>query len=278
MMYRIRKSFVVLVALLVAITCTAALPSAAVAATYALTPTAKTAFDKMTAAADLSQRNKLNAQYGDLQSVQEQDRKWDSSIAAQHASNEEAQKAVRQSIKKIDEAKLAKLANDVTRTKEHYKPLFALYKSINEKIDAAKLLKDKDLNALLRAQAEPTKIAVQLARDDIRSKEQALKNAKDAVARTAKAVRDTLAAIEPFKAQIKAQKSALDVPKKRLPLEWKDFTGKVKKSDAKGSSEALSAVVASTRQVIERKQAIHSLEKKIADVILKAKAQIPAVK
>lgn len=277
-MNRIRKSFVALAALLVAITCIAALPSAAVAATYALTPTAKTAFDKMTAAADLSQRNKLNAQYGDLQSVQEQDRKWDSSIAAQHASNEEAQKAVRQSIKKIDEAKLSKLASDVTRTKEHYKPLFALYKSINEKIDAAKLLKDKDLNALLRAQAEPTKIAVQLAREDIRSKEQALKNAKDAVARTAKAVRDTLSAIEPLKAQIKAQKSALDVPKKRLPLEWKDFTGKVKKSDAQGSSEALSAVVASTRQVIERKQAIHSLEKKIADVILKAKAQIPAAK
>lgn len=251
-------------------------PTAITAASLELSASMKTALGKMTAAADSSLKGKINTLYSDLLNLQEQDQNWDARIKTLHYKNEETLIVLRRQIKQIDADKLNKLEIQVNQTRDRYKPLFALYTSLNKQIAAAKPLKNKVLNAMLRLQADSMKTVYQLARQDIRTKENALKAAKDSAAKTIKKIRETLADIDPINVQIKAERSATNTPRKRVSTEWINFKYAVKKSDAKSTLDSLTTLVPLSHQIVYQKQKIHTLEKKISDTILKAKAQIPS--
>jgi hypothetical protein len=266
----------IIAGLLIVIMLGAAVPGAAAAAALELTPTAKTAYDKMLAAADPALNRVISGLYSEHLELQKQAADRENRIKSLHTGNEETLAVLRKQIKQIDADKLKQLDMQVKQARERYKPLFALYTSLNQQIAAAKPLKNKELNALLRMQADSIKDAVQLARADIRIKEAALKTAKESAASTIKRIRGTLDEIDPVKVRIKAEKSSVSRVQKSISPVWKGFTQAVKKGDAKGTQNMLETVVALSRQIIVVKQRIHTLEFKISEIINKAKAQIPS--
>ncbi|KIL37559.1 hypothetical protein SD71_02785 [Cohnella kolymensis] len=265
----------VIFTVLAALVCLTSIPAAMSAATVELTAPIKAAFDKTAASADGKTAAVMSSLYNALGIYQEEDRNWEGKIKALHYQNEQALIAVRKQIKEIDADKLKKLDTEVKQTRERYKPLFAGYTALNKQISASRKLKNKNLTAALSAQADVMKLAVQLARQDIDAKETALKTAKDSTARTIKTLRDALAAIDPLKVQITAQRSAASLPRKGLSPVWTNFKYAIKKTDAKRTFDSLETLVFLSRQIVQQQQKIHALETRISGIISKVKAQIP---
>jgi hypothetical protein len=146
---------------------------------------------------------------------------------------------------------------------------------LNKQIEAAKLVKNKDLSSMLRIQANTLKIPVQLARADIKAKENEWKAAKGNTAKTVKKIRGTLADIDPNNSQIKAKQSAIKTIKASLSPLWTAFKQAVKKEDAIGAQGTLGSLVSLFQQINEENQNLFNLEVKISDILSAAKAQVP---
>jgi hypothetical protein len=244
------------------------------AATVELTVPIKSAFDATAAAADSQTAAKLHLLYRDLGALLAQDRDSEVKIKALHYRNEEQLIALRKQIQVIDADKLNKLETQVKQTRERYKPLFAMYTSLNQQITVARSMKNKTLNAVLRTQADAMKLAVQFARQDIKSDESALQTAKAATARKIQAARETLSAIDPLKVQVKAQRNAASLPRASLSPVWTNFKHAIKKIETKSTLDSLATLVMLSRQIAEQQQKIYALEVKITDILVKTKAQI----
>jgi hypothetical protein len=260
-------------AALIALLLFASFSTAAFAASYELSATAKKSFDRMSEAAG-SLRTRLTGQYAEWLELQERIRKSESDHKTMRQRNAESLKAVRERIKRIDENKIAPLARAVSETKEHYKPLLDRYTQINKQIEAARPLKNKELNAMLRLQAESLKVAVQLARQDIKAKEAALKKAKDAAKAKQNQVNETLKAIREHEEASKTAKSAAAEIKKSLDADWKTFTPLVKEGTAEAVADKLAAMLTKLERMARHKAAMLEAEKSIAAIIDKANKQL----
>jgi hypothetical protein len=265
-----RRIAVLLLAMLIGITA----PTALLAASMEFTASIKAAWDKTVAKADNTLKAKLNVLYTDFTSLKVQEQNTGEEIDTIHYANEQAELALRKQIKLIDAEKLKQLENQVKAARDRYKPLFEMYSSLNQQITAARALKNKSLNAILRSQADSMKIAVQLARQDIKAKVDALKAAKALASQKMKKQREILAGADPLEIEIKAQKSAISSTKKRAFSSWTAFTQAVKKLEASAAYGSFSSVVSYNRQVTYQKQNIQTLEKRISDIISNAKKQL----
>ncbi|UVI30755.1 hypothetical protein [Paenibacillus spongiae] len=272
MRHKTRCTIAMIMALLLAASVSAGPASAAIS----ISSTFQSSLDKTLAAADGTMSSKISSQYKDFASLQQEDARWDASIKAIHYQNEEAESLLRKQIKLIDAAKIDKLELQVKQTRERNKKLLDLYASLNRQIAASRSIGTKEMTSMLRSQAEALKPAVQLARQDIRNKEDALKAAKANAARMMKKIRAALDETDPLVIRIKAERSSTDIPKKSLAAEWKKAGNAVKKRDAAATLASLTTSVSLTRQIIEQKRKIHTLETKIAAVIQQAKSQLPA--
>ncbi|MFC5704295.1 hypothetical protein ACFPVX_23645 [Cohnella faecalis] len=224
----------------------------------------------------LPQPSKPIALYTDAIGLQQQLDGIDGRIAKLHAENEQALLGVRQRIKLIDAGKLSRLDAQAKQAKQRYQPLFDDYRAANQQLTAAKYIPGKEIKAVLRLKADLMKPAVQLARQDIRAKEAALKEAKEATAKTVKKIKDVLGGISSSKAKIQAEKAAAAIPAKHLSSAWSAAGKSLKKADSKGVTEALSDLNSLFKQTIARKQAIQALEVQIGGIIAKANSLIPA--
>ncbi|MEC0270210.1 hypothetical protein [Paenibacillus anseongense] len=221
--------------------------------------------DKTLAASTQAQTNRIHALQDELVTLQKQEQEWDHSITVQHNQNKETLAALSKQAKAIDAAQLAKLEEDVLRTRERYKPLLSRYTAINKQIEDVRPLKNKSLNTMLRLQATALKIPAQLARADIQSKEKAHRAAKDKASKATKDIRDRLEDINPTNVQIKAKMSAVQSSRKSLSPLWSAFKKSAKKGDAIGVQSTLSSMVSLLRQVNDEKQRIYKLETSVRD-------------
>lgn len=246
-------------AIVLAAVLAAAVPSSVLGSTAQLTDSLKLSVEKAAALADTPLKSRIISSFSELSSLLAQESALDGTIKNVHYGNEEAVIAVRKQITVIDADKVAQLETKLQMTKDKYKPMFVLYSSVSG----------------TKAATAEIRLAVQLAREDIKLKEKQLKAAKDEKAKKIKDIRVILSGIDSVKVQIKSAKSAADIPQKRYSAEWSDFKQLLKKKDAKRTADSLSALVSLTRQVIDQKKGIHTLETKISGIIAKAKAQIP---
>jgi seryl-tRNA synthetase len=248
-----------LAALLIALMLIIAAPTDLMAASIEFTVPLKTALDKTIAAADTTSKGTMNLLYSSLIALQEQDQNEDESIRTIQYRNEEALIMLRKQMKQINADKIIKLDNELKQTQERYKPMFALYNS---------------LNTLFGSQANGMKAAVQLAHYDIRTKQNSLNALKETTSKTIRSIRGILADRDPIEVQIKAERSESNTPRKRISSVWESFKQTVKKNDAKSTMDSLTTLVSLSRQIVDHKQKIHALENKINDIILKAKKLI----
>jgi len=250
-------------------------PSPASASTYGLTSSNKTALDKLIAASDQTTARKLEQQYKDVLARQSEEAGWDTRIRELHYANEERIAKLRTAIRQIGDSKIRQLEQQVQQTKARYKPLLDTQTVLNRQIAAAKPLKDKELNKALKVQADQLRWAVQLARDDIRAREQALKQAKAEKTKTTKKLRDMLAGVDPIKVQIRSAKSTISALKKQAASGWQEANQAIRKRDASGASRSLASLVTITRQLAADKQKQHGLETKISELITRVEREMP---
>jgi len=251
-------------------------PVAADAASYTIPVSTQSLLTKTNAAADKTQSARITSLQGDLTTLLKSEDQWNERILSLHTKNGETLPALRKQIQQIGLAERNRLEQLVAQTKAKYQPLFQSYSALNDRIQAVKALKNKELNALLRIQADSMKAAVQLARADIRSKEASLRDWKNKTAETAKKVRNTLTDMDPIKVQIRAEKSILSSLKKQIPTASRNLTDAAKATDAKRTIDALTSLTAIIRDITAHQQKIYAHEQKINDVISRAQSQIPA--
>lgn len=245
----------------------------AAASATVITSSVEASFGLTAAAADSAGRARLKALFSELSLLSAQYDSRETEIRALHDRNTEALKTAKEAVKNIDLAAISRLSAAVTSAKARYQPLFDQYSALNKRISLLKGLKDKTLNAVLRAQSEAMKLLVQAARQEIRDKEALLKVAKDTRTRKVAAVRKTLAGIDSLQSRIKSQKSAAAALNKRLTADWSDFRAAIRKQNASLAGQALSSAVSGYRQIAACKLKIIEHEQAVAGVIAAALKQ-----
>ncbi|MDD9270925.1 hypothetical protein ACFPES_28145 [Paenibacillus sp. GCM10023248] len=221
--------------------------------------------ERTMATATPSQASRIQALQQELSALQKVEQEWNAKILTQHNQNKEVYNVLSKRTKHIDEARLEQLEQEVMQIKERYKPLISRYTAINKQVEAARPLKSKGLNTLLKMQATALKIPVQLARADIRAKEKTYQTAKEAASQASIKLRGHIQEVTPINTQIKAKQSALTTIRRGLSPHWSAFKQNAKRADANGVQSSLSAMVTILRQINEEKQRIYKLETTVSD-------------
>lgn len=251
-----------------------AVPGGASAASVALTTTAQTALDKHIASAPSTTKDKLIAQYGSLTSYQRQEDRLNDQYSTLHASNDKALEAVRLRLKQLDAAKLQRLANDVAATRTRYEPLLSYYTALNARIRDARALKLTMLTSVLNDQADAIRPAVQLAKAEIKYRDEALRVAKAETAKAVKAYKETLAGIDAFHAQTRTAQSVVSGAKKGIPGIIKTLNACVKSGSHSGTLQSLTTLSSLSRAIVDQKTRIIGHENNVTAIIALVNAQI----
>ncbi|MBP3967263.1 hypothetical protein [Paenibacillus lignilyticus] len=252
------------------------MPASVSASSVKLTESAQSKLSKqISEAGSYAMKQNLTAQLLSLTTLQQKEDSLDTAIASLHYYNGNAMTAIRARISQIDAAKISKLTQDVAQTKERYKPLFAMYTSLNTQIKDAKFLRLKQLAALLQIQADLLKPSTQLARTEIRIKEELLKSAKASTAATIKHLRAKLAETDPLRSQITSVQAVIAGTKKNISPVVKTLNETIKANSHEGTLQSLTTLVSISRTIVEQKQRVSVFETRISEIIRATNAEIP---
>jgi len=241
-----------------------------------LTPTVQAAFAKLAAGAEPQTAGKLRARYQEFTQTQEEERKADADIKAVHYKTEDLRIAVNKRMKERDAAKLAALEKQVKELKERRQPLFDTYTRLNQQLSIARTLKSKAAISLAQAQVDALKVPVQLAKEEIRRKEDEWRKAKAEKSAYLKKVGEVLAETDSIALKRKAERSSAAAAGKIVTAESKVFSAAVRKADASGALASLTRLAAGARDSAAIKLRILELERKALAVAERAAAMLPA--
>ncbi|AWB43063.1 hypothetical protein DCC85_01665 [Paenibacillus sp. CAA11] len=233
-------------------------------------------FNKTVAKAKEDDKTVLQTGFRSISSLHQEEQNQETKVKSMHLSNESTQQLLNKKIQEIGKSRISQLERELSQTKARYQPLLDLYTSLNRRITSAKRLKDKDLNAILKTQAEGMKVAVQLARAEIKLKQQMLSEAKQARTQQVKKAKGMLSPITSYKSKIKSEKSRLSTVAKRTGTHWKDFKQALRKTDPSAAARTLNALTADLKQLVQHQQNLVSYEQQIADLLQKARQSVPA--
>lgn len=216
----------------------------------------------------------LAKQEANLASLQQKDTSLSQQSSAIYYENKEAEARLRTRLQQHQADKIATLNQDVTSTKKRYEPLFTLYSSLTKELALARKIKNKELTAAVKAQVDTTKVAVTLAKEDIRRKQDKLTAAKKTRDEAVKKVKNSLAQQDPVKVQIKSMKSNMSAAKKRYTAEMKNFNVIVKKKEGAAVLASLTKLATIAGEIVAQKESIISLETKVKQIIAGAGKQL----
>lgn len=186
----VEKGGLLLASIGLAITLT--VPSA-LAAGFELSITGKKMLDQTVSSSGTTMSSELRKQESRLKTLQQQDQSLDQQIRAIYYANKELETRLLERLRQHEAAQIEILTQDVANTKKRYEPLFALYSSLNKELTLVRKLKNKNLTAAVESQVDSTKVAVTLAKEEIKRKQDKLTGAKKARDAEVKKVRTALA-------------------------------------------------------------------------------------
>lgn len=250
------------------------LPAAASAAKIEVTASVKAQFDRTAAAAQPAMRSRLQSQYGKLLTARNQRESWELAVKQSRYLNDEQEAAIRRSLRDLDADKIKSLERQVEQAKLHAKPASEMYTAAKRLASAAKSSGQKTLYTYYRNRADTLKLAADLARDEVKRKEEALRTAKRARTDRAKQIRAVLAEREKLNARIKAERAALTVPNRRIGEVWKNFKTAVKAEDSARTASALTQLIADHETIVAVNKRIHAHERSAAEVINRARRML----
>lgn len=256
-----RMFLITLSLLLVSLLCP--LPSA-FAAYLELSPSAKRALDETARRAGKSTGDRLQSLYVEFLTTQKQEEVWDRNMKSIREANTETEKVLLASIRAIDAELITKLEQELKLTKQRYQPLLDQYAALGKQAEAAKKAKSKELRALIQAQMDLMKPAVQAARFDIKQRQEKLQKAKESAAGKKKALRAELAKLDSIKARSKALRQSAAESNKHKTALWKTLQDAVKRNDATEAASSLASMTTLTKQALSLKQQVHAAETQLS--------------
>lgn len=250
------------------------MPTVVEAAGFELSITGKKMLAQTKTSSTTSIAQALQKQEANLVSLQQRDTSLSQQTSAIYYENKEAEVRLRTRLKQHHADKITALNQEVTSTKKRYEPLFTLYSSLTKELALARKIKNKELTAAVKAQVDTTKVAVTLAKEDIRRKQDKLTAAKKTRDEAVKKVKTSLAQQDPIKVQIKSTKSNMSAAKKRFSVEMKNFNVIVKKKEGAEVLASLTKLATIAGEIVAQKESIISLETKVKQIIAGADKQL----
>lgn len=259
-----KKGVLLLASIGLAMTLT--VPSA-LAAGFELSITGKKMLDQTVSSSGSAMSSALRKQESRLKTLHQQDQSVDQQIRTIYYANKESETRLLERLRQHEAAQIDKLTQDVTSTKKRYEPLFALYSSLNKELTLVRKLKNKNLTAAVKSQVDSTKVAVTLAKEEIKRKQDKLTAAKKARDAEVKKVRTALAQKNPVQVQIRATKSNISAAKKRFTQEMKNFNVVAKKKEGTAVLSSITALCTIAEDIVRQKEEQYKLESKVKQVI-----------
>ncbi|MDQ0171719.1 hypothetical protein [Paenibacillus tundrae] len=250
------------------------LPAATEAAGIELGVTAQKAWNDVLNKADRQTKTSLQRGYENVGSLKGQGETWEKKTKALHTSNMTELKRLQASIRQTDEKKISSLTHSLKRAQARYEPLFALYTAVNKQLDAARATKNKEWTAVVRAQADTLKPAVQLAREEIRLKKNELAEARKRKNTEIKRLRSMLSGADSVKRQIQTAKKQVSLTKERYSNALKQFKQSLKQTQPSRVLSSLNQLVSATEKWTSTKQHVYTLEQKVSNHYTKVNQEL----
>ncbi len=260
-----------LTALLLTLICSATvLPATTLAASLELGPATLQRLDKALADADRLHSTSIRKLYVQLESLQQQDTELEAMTKTEKLRNDGALLALRERMKSLDKSRLEQLTRQAESARKLYQPLFTAYSSLNSQVQAARKSGNKARAESLSAQASELKLAVQLARQDLKLRKDTLQAAKQQRARTLQAVRHVLAELDRVKLKAKQQRLEMSTTRKSLTTTWKSFNQHMKNKDAPRMSTSLTSLTRLAHTIVQARQQLYDLEQQRGRILTRA--------
>lgn len=250
------------------------LPATIEAAGIELGVTAQKAWNNVLNKADRQTKASLQRGYENVGSLEGQGKAWEQKTKALHTSNMAELKRLQASIRQTDEKKISSLTHSLKRAQARYEPLFALYTAVNKQLDAARATKNKEWTAVVRAQADTLKPAVQLAREEIRLKKNELAEARKRKNTEIKRLRSMLSGADSVKRQIQTAKKQVSLTKERYSNALKQFKQSLKQTQPSRVLSSLNQLVSATEKWTSTKQHVYTLEQKVSNHYTKVNQEL----
>ncbi|WP_435923988.1 hypothetical protein [Paenibacillus sp. DYY-L-2] len=189
--------------------------------------------------------------------------------------NNEKLKSIQAQIRLIDKTKLDQLKLLSDQTQKKYAPLLAEYTELGKKAAEARKRKDKKAALIFDLKRNRIKASVTLARQEIKSKKDALAAAKSQASAKAKPAKEALKEVTPLKQQITAENKRVSASNKAKSAAQQRYKEAVKKGDATAVAEELGGIVGTLSEIQASQKRICAWEQSIANILKSAEAKLP---
>ena len=189
--------------------------------------------------------------------------------------NNDKLKAINEKIKLIDRDKLNRLQSDSDQTEKKYASLLSEYSELGKKASEARKRKDQKSALLYDLKRNRIKASVTNAKQEIKSRKDALAAAKKQTAAKAKLVKDALLPVQSIKKQITAENKVISSRNKDKSAADKQYKTAVKLGDAVSAAAHLNQMIQSLSQIQASQSQIYQWEKSIAQHLKLAEGKLP---
>ncbi|GIO96013.1 hypothetical protein J14TS5_10990 [Paenibacillus lautus] len=190
--------------------------------------------------------------------------------------NNDKLKEINSKVKLIDKVKLDKLKTEADQIQNKYAPLLAEYTDLGKKATEARKRKDRKSVLLYDLKRNRIKGAVNAARQEIKSKKDALTAAKKQAAAKARIVKDALLPVQTLKKQITAENKKITDFNKNINVVNKRYRAAVKQGDAVEAATYLKLIVDNTNQIHALQMKTLEWERNIRSLLQAAENKLPS--
>jgi hypothetical protein len=241
---------------------------------YELTTNGKKTLDEIIKSASPAIAERMRSQYDEFLATQRTQERTVTENKQSRVKNAENEAKLRQDIRNVDQAVIQKYEQQVQQAKSRYHPIFDQYSQLNQQLALARKLKDKELTAMLRSQADIMKITVQIARQDLRNKQDDLSKARSNRTSKIKKLRNSLERIDTWENKMKIERHTMSQVKQRQAFSWKNFQEQIKNKNTAEASTTLSSLNLVAKQLLEHHREVGRLESRIAQHLVEVRKQL----
>lgn len=189
--------------------------------------------------------------------------------------NNEKLKSLQSQIRLIDKAKLDQLKLQADQIQTKHAPLLAEYTDLGKKASEARKRKDQKSALIYDLKRNRIKASVTHARQEIKSRKDALSAAKNQASAKSKAAKDALKGVTPLKQRITAENKQVSAYNKAKASSNQRYKAAVKEGDASSAAGELGGIVAVMTKIGASYSKIYEWEQDIADILESAETKLP---
>ncbi|WP_136605015.1 hypothetical protein [Paenibacillus dokdonensis] len=197
-------------------------------------------------------------------------------IQALRKQNNDKLKDINTKVQSIDKAKIDKLKVDADQIEKKFAPLLKEYTELGKKASEARKHKDQKAALLYDLKRNHIKSAAIAARQEVKTRKDALATARKQASVKAKVVKDTLTQVQTLKKHITSENlKVTDVNKTKTAAD-KRYKAAVKQGDAIAAAEGMRLMVGVLTQVHASQLKIFEWERQITQTLRTAEAKLPS--